>query len=76
VEASTYTQGFRLRVSFGGREGGTCPRPTTAWQVGTGYNSVRALDTFISLILRWSVRRLMPSFLAAAVTLPFVAARA
>ena len=31
---------------------------------------------FISLIFRWSVRRLMPSFLAAAVILPFVAASA
>jgi hypothetical protein len=35
-----------------------------------------AFARFISLILRCSVRRLMPSFLAAAVTLPFVAASA
>src|SRR5207247_4588055 len=34
------------------------------------------LARFISLILRWSVRRLMPSFFAAAVTLPFMAASA
>src|SRR5437868_163380 len=37
---------------------------------------VREFTRFISLILRCSVRRLMPSFLAAAVTLPFVAASA
>src|SRR5207244_7930240 len=35
-----------------------------------------AFARFISLIFRWSVRRLMPSFLASAVTLPFVAASA
>ena len=39
-------------------------------------SSVAAFARFISLIFRWSVRRLMPSFLAAAVTLPFVAASA
>jgi len=38
--------------------------------------STRFLAKLISLIFRWSVRRLMPSFLAAAVTLPFVAASA
>ncbi len=38
--------------------------------------SVGPLARFISLILRCSVRRLMPSFLAAAVTLPFVVASA
>src|SRR6266545_3168439 len=38
--------------------------------------SAGGLARFISLILRCRVRRLMPSFLAAAVTLPFVVASA
>src|SRR5689334_2407059 len=86
ADATTSSNTFAVRDNPQGGQSGWqgsashCPACVHYWVSDPGYDLpvfyVSAFGAFISLIFRCKVRRLMPSFLAAAVTLPFVAARA